>query len=136
MAQSKSFMNRVAEAREGIPMVSPQEAQQRMQDEPNTLMLDVRDSEQIRESGAIPGIHHASLGTLLYKADQNMPENYRDAAFSDQERPIIVTCGVGAMASVAARELTDMGYSNVSILEGGTQGWKDAGLPTEPFGQG
>lgn len=134
MAQGKSFRERVAEAREGIPMVSPQEAQQRMQDDPNTLMLDVRDSEQIRQSGAIPGLHHASLGTLLYKADHSMPDNYRDEAFSDKDRPIIVTCNVGAMASIAAKELKDMGYSNVAILEGGTQGWKDAGLPTEPFG--
>lgn len=136
MAQSKSFMDRVAEARESVPMVSPQEAQQRMQADPNTLIVDVRDAEDIRASGAIPGVHHASLGTLLYKADPSMPENYRDAAFSDQERPIIVTCAVGGMASIAAKELSDMGYSNVSILEGGTQGWKDAGLPTEPFGQG
>lgn len=128
-------MDRVAEAREGIPMVTPQDAQQRMQDDPNTLKLDVRDSEQIQKTGAIPGMHHASLGTLLYKADHSMPDNYQDAAFSDQERPIIVTCNVGAMASIAAKELKEMGYSNVTILEGGTQGWKDAGLPTEPFGK-
>ena len=30
----------------------------------------------------------------------------------------------------AAKLLKDMGFTNVSILEGGTNGWKQAGLPT------
>jgi 3-mercaptopyruvate sulfurtransferase SseA len=37
------------------------------------------------------------------------------------------------MASIAAKELKDMGYTNVAILESGTEGWKAAGKPAEDF---
>ena len=130
---AKTFMQRVADAQADVPTISVEDAERRLREEPNAVLVDVRDASQIRETGIIPGAHHVSLGTLLYKADQSMPENYRDPVFADQERPIITTCGVGAMASIAAKELTDMGYTNVAILEGGTQGWKGAGKPTESF---
>jgi rhodanese-related sulfurtransferase len=34
------------------------------------------------------------------------------------------------MGALGGKLLKDMGIANVSILEGGTQAWKDAGLPT------
>jgi rhodanese-related sulfurtransferase len=81
----------------------------------------------------IPGGHHVSLGTLLFKADHSLPKEWQDPVFADKDRPIITTCQIGAMAAIAAKELKDFGYTNVSILEGGTDGWTNAGRPTEPF---
>lgn len=129
----KTFMDRVAAAQAEVPVINVEEAQHRLKDDPETLIVDVRDASQIRETGIIPGAHHTSLGTLLYKADHALPEEWRDPVFADQNRPIITTCGIGAMASIAAKELKDLGYTNVAILEGGTQGWIDAGQPTQPF---
>ena len=71
------------------------------------------------------------LGTLPIRADQEMPEAMRNADLQDRNRPIITTCGGGGQASLAAKVLKDMGFTNVSILEGGTNGWKSAGLPVE-----
>jgi rhodanese-related sulfurtransferase len=34
------------------------------------------------------------------------------------------------MAAVAAHELLKLGFSRVQYVDGGTQGWLDAGLPT------
>jgi rhodanese-related sulfurtransferase len=130
---ARMFMERVAAAQAEVPVIGVAEAQSRMQEDPNTLVLEVRDASDVRASGIIPGAHHASLGTILYKADHSLPEEWRDPAFNDHERPIITTCGIGAMASIAAQELKDLGFTNVAILEGGTQGWIDAGQPTEPF---
>src|SRR6476659_357360 len=121
----------VAEGREGTPMVSPQETQRRMKDEPKTLVLDVRDAQDLGGTGIIPGALNVSLGTLPLKADQELPEAMRNTELQDRERPIITTCGGGGQASLAAKLLKDMGFKNVSILEGGTNGWKQAGLPTE-----
>jgi hypothetical protein len=50
----KSFKDMVAEGREGTPMVSPQETQRRMQEEPNTLVVDVRDAQDLAGTGIIP----------------------------------------------------------------------------------
>ncbi len=126
-------MDRVAEAQAEVPVISVEEAQRRREADPNTLILDVRDASQIRETGIIPGAHHTSLGTLLYKADHSLPEEWRDPALNDHDRPIITVCGMGAMASIAAKELKDLGYTRVSILEGGTEGWINSGRSTEPF---
>ena len=119
---AKTFMERVAEAQAEIPVIGPEEAQRRLQDDPGTLLVDVRDESDLRQTGVIPGTHHTSLGTLLYKADDSLPEEWRDPAYADKSRPIIVSCGIGAMASIGAKELKDMGFTNVTILGGGIDG--------------
>jgi rhodanese-related sulfurtransferase len=126
---AKTFRQMVAEGREGTPMVSPQDAQKAMQSDSKTLMVDVRDAEGLSE--IIPGAINVSLGTLPIRADQELPEAMRNADLQDRDRPIITTCGGGGQASLAAKVLKDMGFTNVSILEGGTNGWKAAGLPVE-----
>src|SRR3954466_6805274 len=126
---AKTFRQMVAEGREGTPMVSPQDAQQKLQDGSNTLMLDVRDADGL-SGGIIPGALNVSLGTLPIRADQELPEAMRNADLQDRDRPIITTCGGGGQASLAAKLLKDMGFTNVSILEGGTNGGRAAGLPT------
>jgi rhodanese-related sulfurtransferase len=129
----KTFMERVAEAQAEIPVISVQEAQSRLAEDPNALVIDVRDAADIRATGIIPGGHAISLGTLLYKADHSLPAEWQDPALADFDRPIITTCQIGPMASIAAKELKDLGYTNVAILDGGTEGWISAGLQTEPF---
>lgn len=130
---AKTFMQRVADAQADVPTISVEDAERRLREEPNAVVIDVRDASQIRESGIIPGAHHVSLGTLLYKADQSLPEDWRDPAFTNLDQPIITTCETSEMASIAAKELLDMGYTNVAILDGGTVGWKNAGKATESF---
>ena len=132
---AKTFKQMVEEGRAGMPMVSPQEAQRRMQEESNTLMVDVRDAQDLAGTGIIPGAVNVSLGTLPLRADQELPENFRNPELQDRDRPIITTCGGGGQASLAAKVLKDMGFKNVSIMEGGTNGWKQAGLPTVQPGQ-
>jgi len=128
---AKTFQQMVAEGREGTPMISPQDAQKRMQDDPNTLMIDVRDAADVAGTGIIPGAQNVSLGMLPVRADQDVPEAARNKDLQDRSRPIITTCAAGGQASLAAKTLKDMGFTNVSIMEGGTKGWKDAGLETE-----
>ena len=132
---AKTFKQMVAEGREGTPMLSPKDAQQRMKDDPKTLMVDVRDAADVAGTGIIPGAVNVSLGMLPVRADQELPEGVRNADLQDRDRPIITTCAAGGQASLAAKTLKDMGFTNVSILEGGTNGWKEAGLPTVPPSQ-
>ena len=132
---AKTFQQMVAEGREGTPMVSPQDAERRMREESSTLVVDVRDAQDLGGTGIIPGALNVSLGTLPLRADQELPEELRNPELQDRSRPIITTCGAGGQASLAAKVLKDMGFTNVSILEGGTTGWKQAGLPTVQPGE-
>jgi rhodanese-related sulfurtransferase len=114
-----------------VPVISPTEAQQRMQRESKTLVIDPRDAADIPATGIIPGAMNISYGSLTYKADSELPPDYREPELEDRSRPIITTCETGELGALAGKLLKDMGFSNVSILEGGTQAWKDAGFPTE-----
>lgn len=120
---ARTFMERVADAQAEVPVIDVAETKRRLADDLRALVIDVRDAADIAETGAIPGSHHVSLGTLLYKADHSLPADWQDPELADLDRPIVTTCGIGAMASIAAKELKDLGYTNVAILEGGTEGW-------------
>jgi rhodanese-related sulfurtransferase len=96
-----TFNQMVASAMAEVPVVSPAEAHRRIQEDPKTLVIDPRDAADIPATGIIP-----------------------------DSRPIITACESGELGCLAGKLLKDMGFSNVSILEGGTQAWKDAGFPT------
>jgi rhodanese-related sulfurtransferase len=129
---AKTFMQMAGEAQAVVPAVTPAEAQRRRQEDPTTLIIDVRDPENRRASGMIPGAAAISAGSLLYKADQEVPEGWRDPRLKDRSRPIIVQCDLGPLSAISAKNLKEMGFTDVSYLDGGIAGWKEAGLPTEP----
>jgi rhodanese-related sulfurtransferase len=128
---AKTFQQMVSEAMGEVPTISPAEARKRMQQNPQTLVVDVRDAADINATGIIPDALNISLGTLTYKADNQVEEAWREPALRDRDRPIITTCEIGPMGALGGKLLKDMGFANVSILEGGTQAWKDAGFPTK-----
>ena len=128
---SKTFDQMVSEALAEVATISPAEAHQAVQADPNTLVIDVRDAADIAVTGIIPGAVNISLGSLTYKADNEVPPEWRDPNLADRSRQIITTCETGEMAALAGKLLKDMGFTNVRILKGGTVAWKDAGYPTK-----
>ena len=120
----------VAEATAAVPAVKAQEVQRRMQEDPNTLVIDVRDSAQALVA-SIPGTINISYGDLLFAADNEVPEEWRDPRLQDRSRPIITHCVLGPLGAIAAKTLQDMGFTNVSFMEGGIEAWKAAGLRIE-----
>jgi rhodanese-related sulfurtransferase len=130
MDMAKTFTQMVNEARAEVPMVRPTEAHQRMRQDQRTLIIDVRDAADVKAGGTIPQAMNISLGSLTYKADNQIDETWREPALGDRARPIIVVCELGLMGALGAKLLKDMGFTNVSILEGGTEGL-EAGGPTD-----
>lgn len=128
---AKSFMQMVGEAKAEVPGVSPREAQQRAGQDPKALIVDVREPDGVAGTGAAPGAINVPLGVLPIKADQELDESMRDQRLQDRDQPVIVTCAAGGQAALGAKLLKDMGFTNVSYMEGGMRGWKEAGLPTE-----
>lgn len=53
----------------------------------------------------------------------NEVEKYQDRLPKDKNTPIYVYCQSGPMGNSAARSLHDLGYLNLSNLEGGTKAW-------------
>jgi rhodanese-related sulfurtransferase len=124
-----TFNQMVERALAEVPSIKPADAYRRQKKEPELLVIDVRDAVEIAETGTLPGAVNISLGSLTYKADQEMPLEWRDPNLADRRRPIITTCILGPLGALGGKLLKDMGFSNVQILEGGVQAWIDAGLP-------
>ena len=122
----KSFKERVEEAKAAVPAVTPQEANVRKTSDPNTLFIDPRGAEDIRKTtGIIPGALNVSLKDLSETSDDHLPE-----ALTSRSRPIITACQGGPMGALAAHALHQRGFENVAFIDGGTQGWLDAGYAT------
>jgi len=128
---AKTFMQMVAEARAEVDSIGPEEVQKRLAQDPDALVVDVRDAADVPSTGLAPGGVNISLGMLPVKADQELSEEWRDSRLQDRARQVILTCQTGGNAARGAKLLKEMGFTNVSLMEGGMNAWKDADLPTE-----
>ena len=128
---AKTFMQMAEEAMAEVEGVAPQEAQQRLDQDPGALVVDVRDAEDIPSTGLAGRGLNISLGMLPVKADQELPEEWRDSRLQDRSRQIVVTCQTGENAARGGKLLKEMGFTNVSYMEGGMEAWNAAGLPSE-----
>lgn len=69
-------------------------------------------------------------------ADKEVPEAWRSPHLTDHDRPIITICILGPLGALGGKLLHEMGFTSVSILEGGVQAWIEAGLPIDKNGPG
>ena len=127
---AKSWMDMVAEAKAEVAGVTPAEVHQRLQDDQGALLIEVRDAESVPEHEKAPNVAMVSLGALPIRADLEVPEQARDPRLQDRSRQVFTTCGLGNMAALGARVLKEMGFTNVTYMDGGMKAWKEAGLPT------
>jgi len=126
-----SFMQIAEEAMAQVEGIGAAEVQQRMKQEPNALLVDVRDAADVPSTGLATGGLNISLGMLPVRADLELPEDWREPRLQDRSLPVIIACQLGPNGAIGAKILKDMGFTNVSYLEGGMEAWKAAGLPTD-----
>ena len=126
-----SFMQIAEKAMAQVEGITAAEVQQRMKQEPNALLVDVRDAADIPSTGLATGGLNISLGMLPVRADLELPEDWREPRLQDRSLPVITACQLGPNGAIGAKILKDMGFANVSYLEGGMEAWKAAGLPTD-----
>lgn len=131
---SKTFGRMAEEAFRAVPTIKAADLQRRLKKEPDLLVIDVRDAADIVQTGTVPGAVNLSYGALTYLADNEAPEDWRDPRLADRSRPIITTCILGPLGAMGGKLLHDMGFTNVSVLEGGVQAWIEAGLPVTKNG--
>ncbi|WP_216827448.1 rhodanese-like domain-containing protein [Alkalihalobacterium elongatum] len=126
-----TFKQMVGTAKENVPGISSADAREKMNQNPNTLVIDVQDATDAGACGLIPSSMNISLGMLPIRADLELPEHLRAPELADRSRPVIVTCGAGGQAALGAYLLKQMGFDDVAYIEGGTTAWKNAGFEVE-----
>jgi len=128
---SMTFMQMAEEAMAEVEGISVEETKQRIDADPNALIIDVQDNADVTVAGLASGGQNISLGNLPIKADLDLPAEWTDPGLQDRSRQIIVTCELGLNGARGAKLLKDMGFTNVSYMEGGMEAWREAGLPTD-----
>ena len=126
-----SFIQMAEEAMAEVAGISAEQVQQRLKEDSNALLIDVRDAADIPSTGVPAGGANISLGMLPIRADRELPEEWLDTRLQDRSCQIITTCFAGMMSAIGAKLLKDMGFTNVCYMEGGMDAWKEAGLPTD-----
>ena len=100
----------VSDAKAGVTTCAPHEAAQRVREDPGTLfLLDVREPAEY-EAAHIATATNIPRGLLEWKIAD---------AFPDRNQPLLVHCGSGGRAILAAKTLREMGYNNVTAVDGG-----------------
>ena len=112
---TKTFSDLMREVRAGIREVSPAETEQLAAD--GVTLIDVRESTEWEE-GHLPGAVHVPRGFLESRIETAVPEH---------DRPLVLYCAGGVRSALAARQLAELGYTNVASMTSGFQGWKSEG---------
>ncbi len=122
---AKSSDDLVSEARAQITEVSTATASEAY--DAGAVVLDVREPYEY-EKGHVPGAVNVPRGVMEFRVDElDVFEGLTDEA--RLEKPILVYCRSGKRAALAAARLQEMGYSDVSSIEGGFKAWQAEGLP-------
>jgi rhodanese-related sulfurtransferase len=118
----------VADAKAAIEELSVDELRDEI-DAGDVTVVDIRDVRERWNLGAIPGAKSMPRGMLEFWFDPESPY-YRDGLEFDHR--YVLYCAGGQRSALAAKALSDLGYTSVAHLTVGFNGWKDAGGSVEP----
>lgn len=116
----RGFKEMLAEANAVIETISVPDLDYLL-DDPEVVLVDVRETVERERDGLIPGSVHVSRGLLEFQADPDSPA-HNDAL--NPERRLILYCGTGGRSALAAKTLLDMGFPDVASLAGGYAAWQ------------
>ena len=127
----KTFNDMVKESRDELEIIDSHTLNTLMEDDKDLVIIDVNDKEETDERGMIKGAFNISLGTLPYKADQEVPDSFKDDRIQNRDKKVVVTCGLGLCAAIGGKLLKDMGFKDVALLDGGVTKWVEDGYELE-----
>ena len=80
-------------------------------------LIDIRDVRELENTGTVENSQHIPRGMLEFWMD---PESiyFKDGKL-DMNKEMVLFCAGGLRSALAAKTLKDMGFKNVSHIEGG-----------------
>lgn len=97
-------------------------------DDPNVVIVDIRDIRERQRSGFIPGSFHAPRGMIEFWIDPDSP--YFKDIFADETKEFIFHCASGWRSAITTATLLDMGFKAAHLKEGFST-WEKHGGPIE-----
>jgi len=117
---SPGFLAIVAEAKTRVREVSVAETLEAVNGG-NARLIDVREDNEF-EAAHARGADHLGKGIIERDIEKVVP---------DKDAELILYCGGGYRAALAADSLQKMGYTNVASMAGGWRAWLEANAPTD-----
>lgn len=99
-----------------------------MLDDPNVVVVDIRDVRERQRSGFIPNSFHAPRGMIEFWVDPDSP--YHKEFFSQKDKKYVFHCASGWRSAITVATLQDMGFEAAHLKEGFST-WAEKGGPVE-----
>ena len=99
-----------------IKTIDAEEAYQMVQNK-NCNLIDIRESNELENTGSVEGASHIPRGMLEVYLDPNSPI-FQNGQI-DQNKEFVLFCAGGVRSALAVKSLKDMGYQKVSHIDGG-----------------
>ena len=111
----KSPQTLVSEALNEVKTITPEEAM-KLNSENKCNLIDIRDGVELQKLGAIENSFHIPRGLLEFSIH---PESaYVQNNQIDLNKETVLFCAAGGRSALAAKTLKEMGFKNVSHVEG------------------
>lgn len=121
MKHNPGFLKLVNAARARVKECSIAEAKARLDRGDVAHFIDVREDHEFAKDHA-KGARHIGKGLIERDIETLVP---------DKHAAIVLYCGGGYRSALAADALGQMGYTNVTSMDGGIRAWREAGYPME-----
>lgn len=113
----------VKRANEVVETIDAETALQRQTDGTGVL-IDIRDIRELYREGTVKDAMHVPRGMLEFWFDEQSP--YHKPALADDGKNYVLYCASGWRSALSAKSLLEMGFENISHVEGGFTALKEA----------
>jgi rhodanese-related sulfurtransferase len=98
-----------------------------MLDDPNVVVVDIRDVRERQRGGFVPGSFHAPRGMIEFWVDPDSP--YFKPIFGE-DKQFVFHCASGWRSALTVQTLKNMGFEAAHLREGFST-WEGQGGPVE-----
>ncbi len=123
----KSFNDLIAESLADIREIFPWDLVDRMEANPDLLLLDIREPYEF-DAVHIRGSLNVPRGILETACEWDYEETIPELV-NARDREVVVACRSGNRSVLATHVMQQMGYNNVVSLKTGVRGWNDYEQP-------
>ena len=121
----KSSQTLIKEALEEVKTISPEQALDLINNNKCNL-IDIRDAIELQKTGKIENSSNIPRGLLEFWIHPDS-EFFRNEKL-DVNKELVLFCAAGGRSALAAKTLKNMGFKNVSHIDGGFTLMKNSGF--------
>ena len=97
-------------------------------DNPDVILVDLREDAERRKYGVIPGSLHVPYADLN---DKVLPSGVLHQLVHSSDKHLVFYCAYGERSALAVETARDSGLGDAAHIMGGIDAWKKAGAPLE-----